>query len=84
VTAPVISNVSGYTQGSKFTIQWATNEAADSYVDFTDYGEYGNGTLTTDHTLSFTGRPGDTYTFDIKSTDAAGNTATSANWQISL
>ena len=84
VTAPVISNVSGYTQSTRFTVQWVTDEAATSYVDFQDYGAYGNDTLTTAHTLSFTGQRGSTYAFDLQSTDAAGNTATSGSWQISL
>lgn len=83
-TAPVISSVSGYTQGTRFTIEWVTNEPADSYVDFEDYGMYGDDSLTTSHSLSFTGSRGSTYTFDIYSTDAAGNASVDGTWMIRL
>ncbi len=83
-TAPVISNVDGYTQGRNFTITWVTDEPADSYIDFRDYGEYGDDALTTSHTLQFSGQRGTRYYFDIKSTDAAGNTAVDGTWYIDL
>ncbi|MFZ5476304.1 MAG: S8 family serine peptidase [Myxococcota bacterium] len=83
-TAPTISNVDGYTQGKKFTILWTTNEPADSYVNFSGIGTYGDATLTTSHSLTFTGSRGTTYTFTIESTDAAGNTATDGEWEIAL
>ncbi len=83
-TAPVISDVTGWTQGNSFTVQWVTDEAADTYIDFTDYGVYGDDTLTTQHTLRFNASRGMTLTFDLMSTDAAGNTSTSGPWQITL
>lgn len=82
--APVISNVSGYTQSRSFTIQWTTDEPADSYVDFGSPGTYGDSALTTSHSLTFTGSRGTTYSFTIESTDASGNTATDGVWQIRL
>lgn len=83
-TPPLISDVSGYTQSRSFTIQWVTDEPADSYVSFDGYGTYGDAALTTSHTLTFNGQRGATYTFTVESTDAAGNTATDGSWQIRL
>ncbi len=83
-TAPRISAVSGYTQGTRFTIQWVTDEPADSYVDFSGLGAYGDDALVTSHSLTFTGSRGATYTFSIESTDAAGNVGTDGEWTISL
>ncbi len=83
-TPPTISSVSGYTRSSKFYIKWTTNESATSYVNFTDYGTYGNTTMKTAHSLSFTGSAGSTYTFTITSADAAGNSTTSSLYSISL
>ena len=83
-TAPVISSVSGYAQTRSFTIQWVTDEPADSYVSFEGYGSYGNGTLTTSHTLTFSGTRGATYSFTVESTDAAGNTSTDGVWEIRM
>ena len=82
--APVISGISGFTDGTSFTLEWVTNEPASSHIDFEDYGVYGNDELTTAHTLKFTGRIGDTYVFRFQSTDASGNTATSGKYQITL
>jgi hypothetical protein len=84
VTPPTIRDVSGYTQGRKFTLQWTTNEPATTYADFSGYGLYGSDTLTTAHALSLNGSRGTTYTFTLVSTDAAGNTAESAAYSISL
>lgn len=83
-TAPTISSISGYTRGTKFYIKWTTNEAATSYVNFSDYGSYGNTTMTTAHSLSFTGSRGSTYVFTITSTDAAGNATTTSSYSISV
>ena len=82
--APVISGVSGHTDGTSFTLEWVTNEPATSHIDFEDYGVYGDDELTTSHTLKFTGQLGATYVFRFQSTDASGNTATSQKYQISL
>ena len=83
-TAPNISSVSGYTQGRRFTIQWVTNEPADTYLNFEDYGVYGDDALTTSHSITLTGSAGQTYYFDIESTDAAGNTAVDGSYYIRL
>ncbi len=83
-TAPTISAVSGYTQSTKFTLQWTTNEPASSYVNFTGYGEYGDAVLTTAHALSFTGNTGSTYYFTLVSKDAAGNRAETSEYYIKL
>ena len=83
-TAPEISGVGGYTQGSQFTVYWTTNEPADSYVNFDGYGAYGDATLTTSHTLTFTGQAGSRYSFSFESTDAAGNLGTAGPYSIQL
>ncbi|MCP4807256.1 MAG: peptidase S8 [Proteobacteria bacterium] len=83
-TDPVISGVSGFTEGNSFTLEWVTNEPATSNIEFEGYGVYGNETLTHEHTLRFNGRQGSTYTFKFISTDEAGNTAETDWYQISL
>lgn len=83
-TAPTIQNVSGYTQGRRFTIQWVTDEPSDTYLNFEDYGRYGDDTLTTSHSITLTGQSGSTYYFDIESTDEAGNIAVEGTYYISL
>ena len=84
VTAPTISNVTGFTSGDQFTIEWTTNEPSDSYVRFDEYGAYGNANLTTAHTLTFTGARGMTFVFTIESTDDSGNNSEDGKWEISL
>ena len=83
-TGPAISSVSGYTQGRRFTIQWVTNEDADSYLNFEEYGRIGDDNLTTSHTITLTGSRGQTYYFDIESTDASGNISVEGTYYISL
>jgi hypothetical protein len=83
-TAPNITSVSGYTQGRRFTVEWVTNEPADTYLNFEDYGAYGDDDLTTSHSITLTGSRNETYYFDIESTDEAGNTATAGTYYISL
>lgn len=83
-TAPTISSVSGYTRSTKFYIKWTTNESATSYTNFQDYGTYGNSTMTTSHSLSFTGTRGTTYVFTLTSTDASGNATTTTAYSISV
>ena len=82
--APVISGISGFTEGDSFTLEWVTDEPATSHIEFEGYGVYGNDTLTHDHTLRFNGRSGSTYVFKFISTDASGNTGESDWYQISL
>jgi serine protease len=83
-TAPNITSVSGYTQGRRFTVEWVTNEPADTYLNFEDYGAYGDDDLTTSHSITLTGSRNETYYFDIESTDEAGNTGTAGTCYISL
>jgi serine protease len=83
-TPPLIRDVSGFTQGRKFTLQWTTDEPATTYADFSGYGLYGEDALTTTHALSLNGVAGQTYTFTLVSTDAAGNTAESSPYSIAL
>ena len=83
-TPPEISGEDAYVQGRSFQIMWTTDEPATSYVEFEGYGTYGNGELTTSHTLSFNGARGSTYTITILSADAAGNTSESGPWTLSL
>jgi serine protease len=83
-TAPTIGAVGGYTDGDRFTIQWTTDEPADSWLDFDPYGLVGDAALVTSHSLSLRGSSGALYTFRIQSTDAAGNTAQSGWYTIQL
>ena len=83
-TAPTISAVGGTTDGDRFTIQWTTDEPADTWLDFETYGLVGDGNLVTSHSLSLRGSSGVTYTFRLQSADAAGNVATSGLYSISL
>jgi serine protease len=83
-TAPVISNINGFSDGNSFTLQWVTNEPATSGIDFEDYGIYGEDALVTDHSLRFRGSAGQTYVFKFVSSDAAGNTSETDWYQISL
>ncbi len=83
-TPPTISSPSAYVNGVHFTIQWTTDEPADSYVVFETYGAYGDDTLTNSHSLSFTGSNGATYYITLRSTDEAGNTAEDGPYSLSL
>jgi hypothetical protein len=78
---PVISGVS--VSGS--TVAWTTDEPATSQVEYGTTTAYGStttldATRTTDHGQSLSGlRSSTTYHYRVKSTDAAGNTATSTD-----
>lgn len=75
-TPPAITNVaSTKTKGTKFKITWKTDEPADTVVSIAG-GTYRNSTLSTSHSMEFTGAKGVKYTYTVSSTDAAGNTAT--------
>jgi len=82
--APTISNVTGFTSGDQFTIEWTTNELSDSYVRFDEYGTYGDADFTTSHTLTFNGDAGMTFVFTVVSKDESGNLSEDGKWQISL
>ena len=80
-TAPVISDIGGSRSGGSLTLWWTTDEPATSEVEFEGYGVYGDtDSLKTDHEQGFTVDAGETYTFRVIATDAAGNTSTSVWW----
>ena len=84
-TPPVISNVQATAiTASGATITWTTDEASNSVVEYgltTSYGSTAsNATNVTSHSMPLTGLSGNTlYHYRVKSTDAAGNTATSVD-----
>jgi glucose/arabinose dehydrogenase len=86
ITPPVISNIrsSGITSTAA-TINWSTNEPADSRVEYGLTTAYGSTTvldptLVTSHSLRLTGlRSRTTYHYRVISTDAAGNVTVSAD-----
>src|SRR5207253_1956453 len=86
VTPPVISGVAvASVGGTSATIQWTTNEASDSQVEYGLTASYGSTTtldptLGTSHTVTVGGLSGSTtYQYRVKSKDAAGNLATSVD-----
>src|SRR5207253_315697 len=86
VTPPVISGVTATTvAATSATIQWTTNEASDSQVEYGPTTSYGSTTTLdatprTAHSVALTGlSDGTTYHYRVKSKDAAGNLATSAD-----
>src|SRR3989442_1223381 len=88
-TPPLISTVSASSISSTGAIiPWATNEASDSQVDYGLTTAYGNSTplnssLLTAHAVTLTGLLATTtYHYRVKSRDAAGNLATSADFTL--
>jgi len=87
ITPPTISAVasSGMTT-SGATITWTTSEASTSQVDYGTTASYGSSTtlntsLVNSHSQSLTGLAGGTtYHYHVKSKDAAGNLATSGDY----
>ncbi len=85
-TPPVISAIqaTAITQNSA-TITWTTDEPADTQIEYGLTSSYGSNTtliptLATGHSQSLTGlAAGTTYHYRVKSKDAAGNLATSAD-----
>jgi phosphodiesterase/alkaline phosphatase D-like protein len=86
-TPPNIANVasSGIT-ATGATITWATNEAADSQVEYETSTSYGsstmlNGSRVTSHSQTLTDLTANTtYHYRVKSRDVAGNLAISTNY----
>src|SRR5213594_2388607 len=84
--SPVISSMSasGITSSSA-TISWTTDEASDSQVEYGTSTAYGsvtalNASLVTAHSQALSGLSASTlYHYRVKSRDAAGNLATSAD-----
>jgi len=85
-TPPTISAIStsSITQTTA-TVAWTTNEAADSQVEYGTTTSYGtsttlNATKVTSHSVGLSGLTASTlYHYRVKSKDAAGNLATSAD-----
>jgi len=88
-TPPVITavRVSGVTS-SAATVSWATNEPADSQVEYGTTAAYGSSspldpTLTTTHTVTLSSlSAATTYYCRVKSRDAAGNLAVTSDFII--
>ncbi len=85
-TPPVLSAIAaGSITASGVTIGWTTNEAADTQVEYGTTTTYGattalNATMVTTHSQGLTGLlAGTSYHYRVKSKDAAGNLATSAD-----
>lgn len=88
-TAPVISNVAAVVTSSKnatFKITWTTDEPSTTVVTFSSpvTSTYSNTSMVTSHSASFRGTKGATYSYTVSSTDAAGYTATSSSYSITL
>ena len=68
-----------------FEISWTTNEPSTSQVTFISSTNqtFTSATLVTIHKMTFKGVKGQTYTFTVSSTDAAGNKATSGPYTYS-
>jgi phosphodiesterase/alkaline phosphatase D-like protein len=86
-TAPTISGVGASSiTGSGATINWTTNEASDTQVEYGTSTGYGSSTslastLVTNHSATLTGlQPSKLYHYRVKSRDAASNLATSADF----
>lgn len=87
VTAPVISGVgTSSLSTTSVNINWTTNEAADSQVEFGPTTAYENGSTTlntslvTSHTVSLSGLTASTvYHYRVKSRDGSGNLATGSD-----
>ena len=77
-TAPVISGVtSRKISNTQFEISWTTNEPASSdvIINGTTYADT-DATMVTSHVRTFSGaRKNQSYTYYVRSTDAAGNTS---------
>ncbi len=86
-TAPVLSSITSTSiSANSATINWTTNESADSQVEYgltTSYGSSStlNTSLVTSHNVALSGLNSNTlYHYRVKSKDAAGNLATSADY----
>lgn len=83
--APILSIIHSSVTTSAATITWMTNENADSQVMYGVTSAYGSSTilntaLMTSHSQMITGlNAATTYHFQVKSKDASGNMATSAD-----
>src|SRR5207245_4626159 len=88
-TPPIISSVASITiSSSESSITWSTKQAIDSQAEYcltTGYGSSTplNSSLLTAHAVTLTGLlASNTYHYRVKSRDAAGNLATSADFTL--
>lgn len=85
-TAPTISNVTvSSVSDSSVTISWETNESANTLINYgttTSYGSSKNDSaMVTSHSVTLSSLSSNTtYHGQLKSTDSAGNTATSSDF----
>lgn len=85
ITPPVISNIATSTSATMATITWSTNEAATSTVRYgltTSYGSASSSNIfaSSSHSIKLKNLvPNTTYHFQVGSTDASGNRATTSN-----
>lgn len=78
VTPPVISNVRASAVNAKkgtFAITWTTDEPATTVI-IINGATYSDSSLVTSHSQTFQGRKRTTYTYYVRSVDAAGNLST--------
>lgn len=87
IVPPVISGVSAASiTTSAATINWLTNEASDSQIEYGETIAYGlttglNASRVTNHSMALSGlRSGALYNYRVKSRDAAGNLSVSGNF----
>src|SRR5439155_952627 len=87
--APIISGVTvGSVSATSATIQWTTNTASDSQVDYGLTGTYGSTTtldptLVTLHAVTVSGlTENTTYHYRVKSKDASANLSTSSDFTL--
>ena len=84
-TAPVLSSIASAPSATGATVTWITDEPADSQVEYGTTTAYGSSTpldttKVTSHGQILSGLvPETTYHYRVRSTDAAGNTATSTD-----
>jgi hypothetical protein len=83
--APILSALSASPGSQDANVSWTTNEPSDSQVEYGTSVAYGSSTtvaaaLVTSHTVTLSGlTAATTYHYRVKSRDAAGNLATSAD-----
>ncbi|RYD84930.1 MAG: hypothetical protein EOP84_04085, partial [Verrucomicrobiaceae bacterium] len=79
-TAPVVSGVKATPTTTGATISWTTNEAATGRVEYgptSSYGSTATSATATSHSVALSGlTAGTTYSYRVRSTDAAGNVST--------
>jgi chitodextrinase len=89
-TPPVISNVATTPVQNSVTVNWTTNEAADSQVEYGATSSYGqntalDSTLATSHSQFISGlTAGNTYHYRVRSRDAAGNLGLSGDFSVTV